>query len=447
MPWVKSNLGWVALAIAMQTQNALAQGDLLGADEMAEAIVAMTSRVWTGPRTPAPDPTPRPSQAQAVSRSPYALLAVHADPTVPLDASKRALRALEYARGRLDALGWPQPVSDGDLGGGPQLDLYLTSALPSGAYSDGLVPWTYLDRASVFAVLGPAVPEALLEACVTEAYAEAMLLSSDPAEAQTWRRATAAWLTWELTGRFGCDDAVHEQQAEPFRSWVAGASGRGAGGALWLAYLSARHDGDGGQFVRDVWALATQRTWEGAELRADPDLWSATETAVERSGDRLLDNVEDLAVLRWFVGRHEPDDWPLAAVDGDARVPLSRTMTRTPTKVSVRTPLQAFGSAYVVMDAPAWKDAKALRAWLRGEYGVRWSFVAMQLDALGHEVQRIVAPPTTVTPRAYVPIELQEKTTQILFVVTNLSNRLPDADEADVSANERAFELIVDRAD
>jgi len=199
--------------------------------------------------------------------------------------------------------------------------------------------------------------------------------------------------------------------------------------------------------VRDVWALATQRTWEGAELRADPDLWSATETAVERSGDRLLDNVEDLAVLRWFVGRHEPDDWPLAAVDGDARVPLSRTMTRTPTKVSVRTPLQAFGSAYVAMDAPAWKDAKALRAWLRGEYGVRWSFVAMQLDALGHEVQRIVAPPTTVTPRAYVPIELQEKTTRILFVVTNLSNRLPDADEVDVSANERAFELVVDRAD
>jgi len=225
---------------------------------------------------------------------------------------------------------------------------------------------------------------------------------------------------------------------------VAGAAGHGAGGALWLAYLSARHDGRGGHFVRDVWALATQRTWEGAELRADPDLWSATEAAVERSGDKLLDNVEDLAVLRWFVGRHVLDDWPLAALDGDARVPVNRTMTRTPTKVSARTPLQVFGSAYVVMDAPAWRGAKALRAWLRGEYGVRWSLSAAQLDARGRELQRIVAPPTAVTPRAFVPIELEEKTIRILFVVTNLSSALPDADEAD--ANERAFELVVDRA-
>ena len=48
MPWVKSNLGSIALAIALQTQTALAQGDLLGADEMAEAIVSMSSPVWTG---------------------------------------------------------------------------------------------------------------------------------------------------------------------------------------------------------------------------------------------------------------------------------------------------------------------------------------------------------------------------------------------------------------
>lgn len=214
---------------------------------------------------------------------------------------------------------------------------------------------------------------------------------------------------------------------------------------MWLAYLSARHDGDGGQFVRDLWALATQRTWEGVGLRADPDLWSSTETAVERSGDRLLDNIEDLAVLRWFVGRNERDDWPLAALDGDARVPIDKAVTRTPSKVSARTPLQAFGSAYVVMDAPAWRDAKVLRAWLQGEYGVRWSLVAVQLDVGGSEIRRIAAPPTAVTPRAYVPLELDQKTTRILFVVTNLSSRLPDADEPD--ANERAFELVVDRAD
>ena len=444
MLWVKSNLVCLALAIAMQTQTARAQGDLVGADGMAEAIVSMTSRVWTGPRTPVPSRVRRPLGASLSVQSPLALLTVHADPDVNQRTMRRAMAALEYARARLDAMEWTAPISDGDLGGGPEVDLYLTAALPAGAYSDGITPWTYLDRASTFAVVSPATPSATLDACVTSAYAEALLMSMDPAEARTWRRATAAWLTWELTGRFGCEEAVTRQQAEPFRSWVTGAAGNGAGGALWPAYLSARHDTVPGHFMRDAWGLASQRTWEGTELRADPDLWSAIETAVDRSGDRLLDNIEELAVLRWFVGRADPNNAIVAALDGDAKVPISRQMRRLPTRVGAPQPLESFGSAYMVMDAAAWNDSTRLRAWLRGEYGVHWSFVAVQLDELGNEIRRIAAPHTGPTPNAYLPIELDRETRRLLFVVSNLSNGLPDADEADL--NERSFELIVARS-
>ncbi len=445
MPRVKSNLACLALAMGLQAQAARAQGDLLGADEMAEAIVSMTAPVWTGPRTPPPDRVGRPARASQILRSPYALLAVHADPQVEPLMMRRVLRALEYARARLDAMGWPSPISDGALGGGPELDLYLSGGLPSDAYFDGLARWSYLDRGSAFAVLSPATPHESVDACVTSIYAEALLLSLDPAEARTWRRATAAWLTWEITGRFGCDEAVSAQQADPFRSWVAGAAGDGAGGALWLAYLSARHDSVPGRFIRDVWGLASQRTWEGQELRAEPDLWSAIDTAVDLSGDHLFDNVEELAVLRWFVGRASSGDSVLAALDEDAEVPIAREMKRLPTRVIAPRPLQSFGSAYIVMDASAWSDASRLRAWLRGEYGVHWSFVAVQLDADGNEVRRIAAPRTGSTPNAYVPIELDETTRRLLFVVTNLADELPDADEAEV--HERSFELILDRAD
>jgi len=444
MPGVKSNFVRIALAIALQTQTAQAQGDLLGTDEMAEAIVSMTSLVWTGPRTPAPNRVRRPREASLTLRSPHALLTVHADPSVSQPTMRRAMAALEQARARLDAMGWPAPISDGDLGGGPEVDLYLTVALPPDAYSDGLASWTYLDRASTFAVLNPATPTASLDACVTAAYAEASLMSMDPAEARTWRRATAAWLTWELTGWFGCDEDVARQQAVPFRSWVGGAAGDGAGGALWLAYLSARHDSVPGHFVRDVWGLASQRTWEGTGLRADPDLWSAIETAVEQSGDRLLDNIEELAVLRWFVGRADPSDGVMAALDDDARVPIARQMKRLPTRVIARPPLQSLGSAHVVMDATVWGDSTQLRAWLQGEYGVRWSFVAVQLDERGNEIRRIAAPHTGPKPSAYLPIDIDDRTERLLFVVTNLSNALPDADEADV--DQRAFELIVDQS-
>jgi hypothetical protein len=442
---VKSNLACIAFAIALHTQAAEAQGDLLDADGMAKAIVSMTSPVWTGPRTPAPAQAERPGEPSLAIRSPYALLTVHAEPGVSYQMHRQVMRALERARARLDALGWPQPISDGALGGGPEIDLYLTATLPTGAYSDGLVTWTYLDRASTFGALNPTIPIALLDACVTDVYADASLMSMDPAEASAWRHATAAWLTWQLTGSFGCDDAVTRQQAEPFRSWVGGAAGDGGGGAMWLAHLSARHDGGSGRFIRDVWALASQRTWEGTDLRAEPDLWSAIETAVERSGDHLLDNVEELAVLRWFVGRGESSKGFVASMDSDAQVPISRRLQRLPARMIADQPLASFGSAYVIMDAALWKGSRHVRAWLNGEYGVRWSFVAVQLDENGDEALRISAPHTSATPNAYLPIELNDTTQALLFVVTNLSNALPDADEPDV--HERAFELIVDRVD
>lgn len=443
MPWVKSNLVCVTLACVLQTQAAQAQGDLLGTDGLAEAIVTMTSRVWTGPRTPAPEPSERPASAFPVVDSPYALLTVHADPGVSLEYAQQSMRALERSRARLDAMGWPSPVPDGSLGGGAEMDLYLSSALPAAAYSDGLARWTYLDRASTFAVVSPATPSSMIEACVTAAYVEALLLSMDPAEASTWRHATAAWLTWELTGQFGCEDPLPAQQAGSHRSWISGAVGNGAGGALLLAFLSARHGGTSGHFIRDVWALASQRTWEGSELRADPDLWSAFESAVGRSGDRLLDNIESLAVLRWFVGRGTATGSVLAVLDEDAMVPTSREMKRLPTRVISSKPLQSFGSAYLAMRAATWGEASMLRAWLRGEYGVRWSFVVLQLDADGREIRRIAAPQTASNPEAYLPIELDAATQGLLFVVTNLADGLPDADEAEVQ--ERAFELIVDR--
>jgi len=443
MARVKSARVAIALTAGLFAADAGAEDDPLGADEIAEAIVAMTTPTWTGPRTSEPLPTPRPREESITIRSGTALVAVHAPRGVDPVASSRALQALEYARSALDVMGWPAPLPDGDLGGGPELDLYFTpTGLPTGARSDGLAPWTYLDRASTFAVLDPRTPRRAIDACVVAAYAEALLLSLDPAEALAWRRATAAWLTWELTGFFGCEDAVWQQQAEPHRSWIRGGAAKGAGGAMLLAYLSSRHDGGALDFVRAVWALSSQRTWEGEGLRAEPDLWAAIETAVELSGDRLVDNVEDLAVLRWFVGRKTPSHGVFAAIDGDAQVPAIRHVKTLPARASARAPLQPFGSGYVLIDRPPTETR--LRAWLRGEYGVRWSFIAVLLDEPGNELGRIIAPTTRATPKAYLPIDVVPRTARVLLVVTNLSSRLPDADEAD--RNERAFEIIVDGA-
>ena len=445
MPWVKSIPVCIALLLALQTATARADGDPLGADEMAKAIISMTSRVWTGPRTAAPAVVERPAETAEVLRSATALLSIHADGGTDAETMADALEALEDARAQLALRGWPVPLSDGTLGGDPGFDLYISRSRPSGAHADGMVSWTYLDRATSFAVVDPATPSEWLAACVTAAYAEAVLLGADPAEAGAWRRATASWLAWEITGRFGCEDAIHEQQAEPRRSWIGDGAGDGAGGALFIAYMSARHGNGSTRFVQEVWDLARQRTWEGDGLRAEPDLWAAFDAAVELSGDRLLDNMVDLSVLRWFIGRASPAAQALNAIDSDARVPVTKTMSRLPTRVSGPEPLQTFGSAYLVMDKTVWGETKQLRAWLRGEFGVRWSFVALQLDSTGMERDRIAAPHSSVAPTAYLPIELRPETARLVFVVTHLGSELPDADVQ--SVDERSFEVIVDRSD
>ena len=98
------------------------------------------------------------------------------------------------------------------------------------------------------------------------------------------------------------------------------------------------------------------------------------------------------------------------------------------------------------MDAEVWNDSPRLRAWLRGEYGVRWSFVVVQLDSRGNEVRRITAPHTGPTPRAYLPIEIDEALLNDCCSSSQTS-RTPCQTPTKPTRVERAFELIVDRSD
>lgn len=442
MRGMKANLVCPVLALALHVGSASAQTEIVEIGELAETIVAMTSPVWKGPRVSVPTPKNRPEAGPAVVSS-TAPFAVHAAEGVSLETAETAGRALELAMRFFSEMGWPSPISDASRGEGPGFDLYLApEAQRAEAYTDGLVPWSYLDRASSFAVVDPRVPAADLDACVTSAYAEAMLLSMDPAEARAWRKATAAFLTWELLGRFGCQSWVDVQQSEPQRSWIADAAGSGAGGAPLLVYFSSRHGDGSGEFVREVWELASQRTWEGEGLRAEPDLWAAFRTAIELSGDSLHENIEDLAVSRYLAGEGHLPGALGVALGEDAGIALSRRIRRLPTRVTQAEPLEPYGSGYVLLSLTTDPRPARLRVWLRGEYGVIWSLVVVQLDAKGQELTRMTAAHTEREPRAYLPVELLAETEQVLFVVTNLANRLPDADEVDIQA--RAFQLTID---
>jgi len=424
-----------------------AAAQIPGLQEWSEAIAMGMNQRWEGPRVPEPPPSPRPDLPVA-ARSWRLPVAVHAGPEVEPERIERALEALEAAAVTLEDGGWGAPLPDGGRGGTGGFDLYLARGgdHAASAGADAPVAWSFLDAMSSFATVDPEVDDGALAACVADAYAQALLVGIDPAEADAWRRATAAWLAWQATGRWGCEEDVVTQQREPWRSWISGAAGGGAGGALLLAMLSARHDRGTGTFVRDVWQLARQRTWDGDELRASPDLWEALEVAVSVAGDDLVESIEDFAVARWFGGAAERESAApipiVRALPAGAVVPPHAEIAWDELPEHTREadpPLEPFGSAYMRIDTSEAPDGTVLRIWLRGEYGVRWSLVAVRLGANGRELTRLSAP-AREEPRSYLVLELMDDTEEVLIAVTNLSSRRPDADEPD--ENVRSFKLI-----
>ena len=426
-----------------------ASAQIPGLEEWADAVAMGVGPRWEGPRVDPPAPVARP-EVPVAARSWRVPVAVHAGPEVSPERVARALLALETALLALEERGWGTAWLDGGRGGTAGFDLYLTGGGEHDAYAepDAPVAWSFLDATSSFAVVHPTVELDALDTCVADAYAQALLLGLDPAEARSWRRATGAWLAFQLTGRWGCEEHVVEQQQEPWRSWIAGAAGDGSGGALLLASLSARHDAGSGTFIRDLWQLARQRTWEGYGLRASPDLWEALEVSIEAAGDDLVENMEELAVARWFGGAPERERFAplevLTELPPEARVPTFHELItwdelpeHTP---AAEPPLEPFGSGYLRVDTSGAPDGTVLRVWLRGEFGVRWSMVAIRRGAGGQELGRLSAPPRR-DPASYLVLELFDDTEEVVIVVTNLSSRLPDTDEVD--ENVRTFKLIV----
>lgn len=400
-----------------------AAADFPGAGGLADAIVEGMVPRWRGPRVPAPTPTPRPG-GLAPWADPIRPVAVHAPPGWPRDRVEGVLRALGIARARLAAEGWPAPPDDGGRGGTSGFDLYLVPGqAPEARYDVALRP-AALDGAVVHAVADPTLGPTL--ACVTMAYADALLLALDPAEAPAWRRATAAWLAHRVSGHWGCAGApVVAQQRDPWRSWIGGAAERGAGGALPLALLADRH---GDAFVQTLWQGARQLTWEGEGLRARPDLFSALETALERAGTGLAAQVESIAVARAFAGTDDALYPTLRRLPRAARVPLEahvRYRGKAFALPPAEPPLEPLGSAYQRVELADVPADHTVGVWLRGELGVRWSLAVVRLDADGAPRGRVSAP-VRRDPSAFVPVALDAETRALLLVVTNLSSRLPD---------------------
>lgn len=443
-----------------------------GLSEWSDAVQADV--VW--PRVPFPTPTDRPADEGLVLRSLLWPVAVHAEPGVDEARTSAVLHALEDAALELDTLGWPAPKYDGGRGGGSELDVYLhadggiaepvaftTRPAPlereaptryEAARVDVPTSATDIDGAVTFAEMSDAIDPALTSACAVTTYADALLLSMDPAESPQWRRATAVYLAYLITGRFGCDESlVFRQQTESWRGFVSHDPSTGEGGALLVGAISARHDRETGTFIRDLWNATAQYTRDAYEspasdLHALPDYYYVIAQGVAVARDPLTNIVEDFAASRWLAGARRPHHalaFPiLRALPDAATVPAyaHSSWSELPRSMRYEGSVEPYATAYAVCDVHDAPAGSRLRVWLRGEFGVEWSLIAIRLDANGDEIARVRAPPRP-TPRSYLPVELFEGTAQVVLAVTNIGARGLDADQPDDFV--RSFRVAMDR--
>ena len=443
---------WLICALSLFTLRVHADDAL-----DAWASWALAPKVWKGQTVPAGTLTPEPDSGAERGFLTVASLEqpieVHATPGSTQRAA-RALLGFERAYTTLQAHGWPLPEPDGELGGSPALDLYMTPrALCEGsAACSGLaLPLTPsdFDSALTYAQVADDLRGAELDACAHSALAQAGLRAVDPAEAVSWVYASAELSIWQLTGELGCDASLTRGQQLSELGLINAEPSSAYAGALFLAMLSERVEREPGSFVRSLWETTRQRSTglvPAERLRSSPDLWEVLSVMLETQHIKLDDELIEFGVARYFAGpsprKAQAPYRIFAALPSDAAVPLMRDIrsAQLPMKLTEHAPLHDLGSAYVRVRL----DDRAhdrMRVWLRGELGARWSLTAVRLSEDGRELGRTAAPPRTV-PSAFLPVTLDPETAEVILVVTQLPLKTPDADLNVDSSH--GYELIVE---
>jgi hypothetical protein len=355
------------------------------------------------------------------------------------------LAALDAAYAWLQAQGWALPYPDADLGGSPDFDVYLVDGASTVAvHADTpLLFVSELDAAATHATLDAALSDAALPRCALDALVRAGLLAHDPAEAESARRATAAFAGWLYSGEFGCDDALQEAQRAPQLGLLGDEAAQAAAAGMFLALLSRRHDGGSGRFVRGLWEAARQRSRGPNALQLRPSFWQALARGLEQAGESLDTAAAEFALARYFApgGEAALPRLPAAA----AIMPRTLALAALPKQVLAEEPgLLRYGSAYarVELDA-AGAEPTQLHVWLRGERGARWALEAVRLDAAGRELGRMSAPPRKV-PESFLPVELAPDTRAVVIVVTALPLAEPQQPQPDPE-DSHFFRLILDK--
>jgi len=432
-------------------------GEPMDVAETIDALARFMAESTAGKRPTVPYPEDqRPASPVAICSLEHAIC-VHAEDEAAAAAGEWLAEA-EAAALLVGELGFPVPEPDGGDGGTFQLDVYL-AAMPvelaaggrkaSGEVGTRVGGDALLDGATAYARIDPTVTPAQRLPCAVQAIAEAGLRAQDPSESRLASGAVAAFVAYLATGAFGCVERLEAIQLSP-EAGIAGPDVEAlATLQLALMLISRRHDGGSGEFIREVWQLARQRSAMADALRASPTFFEALDRALKNSGESLAAMTEELGVARYFAtrGEREGSSRALPALPASIGVPVAEIepFAELPAHLPVHEPLLGpLGSGYAHIDTSGAAPGSRLDVWLRGDVGPKLVLTAVRLDAQGREVGRMTAPARRV-PQSFLPIELSPDTASVLLVVTALAEDLRALGREPAEGG-FAFRLILNRS-
>ncbi|MCC6551901.1 MAG: hypothetical protein IT372_02615 [Polyangiaceae bacterium] len=344
----------------------------------------------------------RPADAEAPVRAcSFALpVCVHAAAGVDPRAILGALEDAERAMRAYDAMGLPRPLPDGGLGGGPELDLYLTQGarpLAPEVGDDMRAIGEPVDRASAFARIAaggwPGCARAS-DAAYAVGYAIAARLDAGAGEG-----ALAAAASYLATIAAPCAAAemaaIDAYQRAPERAIWGGALG-GLDGALLFPWFLDDAYGVGrpaGVFL-SLLAIGAQRTPPDAlRFRDEPDELDALRDSLRARGGKLDDLLLDYAVARAFVGsRSDGAHLADAARLGDfgrVRFEWSLPWGTLPRRVAPLRPIEPTGCTYLWLDLASAGDADEVTFVADWELPAVFRWALVKVDRGGAEVGRV----------------------------------------------------------
>jgi hypothetical protein len=375
---------------------------------------------------------------------------VHVGAGVDANLATRALAYSEHALNELEFHhGFDAPLPDGDHGGSPSLDVYLTADGPSLETVVDTLDATHIwDRASAFVRVRANHPSTL-QRSITEGIGRAIVLGAKADHPPLYVIAMGNMLARLVTHEAPDVNALRAFQAEPHRAMFGGdlrSESYARGASLFFDFVAARYDSDDHRMLKGLMMAPVQHTPTGwVRLWNEPDFFDIARRMFRAETDRLEGGLTDFAVARTTLGTAADPVQLAETVDNTLGVrPVTTLQYQTlPQRAFSREPLEPTGMSVVMVDLADAPVHAAMAAWFHGSPWQRWMIRVVRVGSEGRTASDLLSP-VIANGEWSCQLDVLDGFTSVMFVIVNLGDLTYEPD-APQNAN-GFFVLNVDRA-